>query len=125
MVYATEADLQDYLRRMPPDDAEYLLDLASEDVDDLLVGALYDVDDEGRPTRPQDIKAIKRATCAQAIFLSEGKDPTGAMAGFSSVSVGSVAYTRSSRSDAPGRYSSRAISVLRTAGLLPLCPYSY
>ncbi len=135
MAYATVADLADYMQADPPDNAQFLLERASEIVARLTMLALYDVDDEGAPIDAVNITAFKRATCAQAYFM---KDATGPVAGTSaqrdvaSASVGGVAVSyRDSVSSTVdvglggslvGQVSPHTISILRVAGLIRTNP---
>ena len=119
---ATASDWQNLLHVTPPDNAEYLLALATEDVDDLIVGAVFDTV-AGLPADPDLLAALKLATVVQAVFLADGKDPSGGAAAIQEVTVGGVRYTRAARGDRPGRYSPRAQGILQRAGLIPVAPY--
>jgi hypothetical protein len=131
VVYATADDLADFLDPAPvPPTAPRHLPQASEDIDELLIGAVYDVDANDLPTDPRIADALKRATCAQALFIAVGGDETGAKAQFGTVNVGSIAYSRNQRMDGanarvPLRYGPRAVSILRMAQLLPISARSH
>lgn len=135
MAYATIVDLVNYLNgEDPPPGAERLLVRASEVIDDLLIGAVYPVDDDGMPTKPAHVDAFKRAACAQTQFMGAatkaGEDETGWSSRYTSVAVGSVSYSRAASPAAPGQTvipeaASQAVSVLRTAGLLPVSAYNF
>lgn len=117
--YATVEQLAAYPGgdQIAASDAEALLDDASADVDDMLFGAVYEVDADGMPTAPEVADVLARATCAQAVYLDELGDRTGAGRLWQSASIGSVSYTRSTRPSAPD-YAPRALRILRTAGLI-------
>lgn len=122
--YATLSDLASYLRAVPPDDAATLLEQASRLVDVLLIGAVYDVDEDGMPTDADDIAALRKATCAQVKWFDETGDSTGAAEQFQSASIGAISFTRGytgagSLTGAGQRYAPDAINTLRLAGLLP------
>lgn len=123
MPYADETDLTEYLAPDdPPSNAERLLARASEAVDRMLIGAVYDVDDDGLPTDADVADALKRATLAQAHYASVVGDETGALSRFSSYSIGGVSATL--RADAAGvatsgGFAPNAVDILRVAGLMP------
>ncbi|MGV9282120.1 hypothetical protein [Streptomyces sp. NPDC003730] len=96
-VYATVADLIDYLGTAAPDDAERLLASASRMLDArVLAYCRYDVDTAGAPSDPDVAEAIGRAVCAQVAWWGEVGDSTGAAGvGYGSVSIGSVNLGRS------------------------------
>lgn len=126
MAYATVDDFEAYLDgEALPSNAARLLDTASDLIDDMLVGAIYDVDENGDPTDPADIATLKKATCAQAQYLAMLGDETGAQANFASASAGAVSFSRMigsspSRTIVSARYAPQAVSILRTAGFLPV-----
>lgn len=120
MGYATGADYTAYTGQAGPDDIERRLERASERVDELLFASIYPTDDAGMPTRPEDVDAIKRATCAQAAWTAAVGDEFGVASAFKSVSIGSVRLDRGGSDNAPpARYAPDASSILRRAGLLP------
>jgi hypothetical protein len=120
LVYATPADYTDYTRAPAPADIEGDLERASERIDELLLCAVYRVDDDGRPTDPKEREAIVRATCAQAAWSREVGDKYGVASAFKSVRIGSVQLDRAGSGESgPPRYAQDAVSILRTAGLLP------
>ncbi|WP_242890795.1 hypothetical protein [Actinomadura litoris] len=126
IVYATIGDLEAYLVTIPVwPGAERHLQQASEDIDELLIGAVYDVDDNHLPTDSRVTDAIKRATCAQAHYIRESGDETGAKAQITSVNVGSIGYSRNrliseSKARTSSKYAGRALTILRTERLLPV-----
>ncbi|MEU9640943.1 hypothetical protein [Streptomyces sp. NPDC048188] len=101
-VYATVADLGEYLGTAAPDDAERLLASASRMLDArVLAYCRYDVDTAGAPSDPDVAEAIGRAVCAQVAWWDEIGDHTGAAgAGYGSVSIGSVSLGRTTGSAA-------------------------
>jgi hypothetical protein len=125
MAYATTDDLGDYLSPdAPPANAARLLERASDLVDEMLIGAIYDVNDDGDPTDADVAAALTKATCAQAQFMMATGDETGAHTG-GTVKVGDVQITRpasTGRSPGGGRYAPAALGALRVAGLRPVGP---
>ncbi|MEV8353193.1 hypothetical protein ACFVTT_34000 [Streptomyces niveus] len=99
-VYATVADLADYLGTAAPDDAERLLAAASRMLDArVLAYCRYDVDAAGLPADLDVAAAISRAVCAQVAWWDEVGDHTGAAgAGYGTVSIGSVSLGRTTGS---------------------------
>ncbi|MFJ9128940.1 hypothetical protein ACIRJS_33045 [Streptomyces sp. NPDC102340] len=94
-VYATTAQLADYLGTEPPTDAGKLLRDASSALDATLRTAVYDTDDAGMPTNPAVAEAFTRAVCAIVEWWGETGDPVGADGGWDSVSAGPVSLSRS------------------------------
>ena len=121
------ASVQDYLGwadvSSAPAGIGRVLDLASTRVDELLVGVIYDVDSQGRPTDLELADVLRRATCEQALFMLESGDTTGAGA-FTQQTVGRVSWTRgqgsSKAQDASQRYAPGAVSILHVEGLTPV-----
>lgn len=126
MAYATVQDLTDYMGTDPmPANPARLLDRASALMDELLIGAWYDVDTNDMPTDAGVIDALKRATLAQAHYMTIAGDETNASQQFTSVTQGSVSYSKKDPSGnalANSRYSSDAYGILRVAGLVPVFP---
>ncbi|MFI6813272.1 hypothetical protein ACIBG7_12710 [Nonomuraea sp. NPDC050328] len=121
LVYATAQDYADYTGQDAPDGIEQALARASERIDELLMGAVYAVDAAEMPTDTKVRQAVRQATCAQAAWSIAVGDPYGVASAFKSVSIGSVKLDRASggAGDGPPRYAQDALSILRTAGLLP------
>lgn len=96
------------------------LDRAGDRVAEMVRGAVYDPKDAA--TR----NALARATCAQAAFISDMGDPTGAVSAMGGASIGSVRLPGGSAEVAAraggGRYAEEAVSILRVAGLLDVFP---
>ncbi len=100
-VYATaeEYDASPYGQAViAPADLAGRLAIASRDVDELLVTAVYDTDENQKPTDTDVAEALRDATIAQASYtanpaahLSSGEVP----AGYTSVSLGSASMSRS------------------------------
>lgn len=125
MAYATVGYFEIYLDGEPlPPYPERLLDRASELIDEMLIGAIYETDADGEPTDPADIDTLKKATCAQAQYMAALGDETGALAQFTSASAGAVSFGRAigstGKATAASRYAPQAVTVLRTAGFLPV-----
>jgi hypothetical protein len=117
-VYATTADLANYLEAAPPEGARRLLRRASRRVDDALLTALYDVDTAGMPTDPLVITALRDATCAQVEYwATSGADPGGADAVYDEVAIGSARLSRRSTGGPPAgvRLCADAAEILRLA----------
>ncbi|WP_189981333.1 hypothetical protein, partial [Streptomyces capoamus] len=90
-VYATPEQLAIYTGTSAPEGVDRLLARASEDVDAALLTAVYDVDDDGDPTDPAVVTALRDAVCAQVEWqLATGDDGTGAAGQWDSVSIGPV-----------------------------------
>jgi hypothetical protein len=120
LVYATPDDYTDYTHTPAPADIAGDLERASERIDELLMCAVYRVDDAGTPTEPKEREAIVRATCAQAAWSREVGDKYGVASTFKVVKMGSVQLDRGGGSESgPPRHAQDAVSILRTAGLLP------
>jgi hypothetical protein len=124
--YATPADYRRVTGRTPPDDAIRKLVHASELLDDLLIGAVYDVDANNLPTDATVIDAFRRAVCYQVEWEAATGDSLGVTTVYPSVSIGSVSLSRGGGAASSGspydRAAPRTLSVLRTAGVLPLYP---
>ncbi|MFF4467966.1 hypothetical protein ACFYZ3_00255 [Streptomyces sp. NPDC001599] len=119
MAYATEQQLIDYLAPDPaPANAAKVLDRASDDIDGLLIGAVYDTDADGMPTDPKVQAALRKATLAQAEYLVETKDLTGAQRQWGTLTVGEVSYARGTSGQEPGRIAPAALQALRVSGAL-------
>lgn len=103
-----------------------LLDRAREDVDVALIGARYDVDVDGLAADPTIRAVLRDATCAQAQYLDELGDTSGAglVSDVQSASIGSVSFTKGSAGSVTGGggLGSRAAKILYLAGLLTLNP---
>lgn len=130
-VYATTADYASYLRAAPPAGARRALREASGLVDELLLTAFYAVDADDLPTDAVVAAAMRDATCAQADYMRAAGDRygIGAAVQYGNVSIGSVSLGRASAAagsgGGAGRYSPRALSILRQAGLTAQGPIIY
>ncbi|WP_192809930.1 hypothetical protein [Actinomadura rudentiformis] len=118
-VYATPDELTAWLDSPAPPTAVRLLRVASQIVDEILIGAIYDTDADDAPTDPNVAARLREATCAQAAYLLALGDDTGATTQAGSHSVGGVS---ASRAQAAPRWAPQAVSVLRSAGLVPVHP---
>lgn len=126
--YATLAQFAGYLRKVPPDDFDpQSLVRASRRVDRALIGAIYDVDTDGRPTDLTIAAALRDATCAQALWWDELGDTTGsgALSEWGEVEIGQVRLRRSGNSRGEAGANSPLLCLaaedfLRAAGLLPV-----
>lgn len=123
MAYAEPQDLADWMGRTdPPEGADRWLRDASMDVDSLLLTAVYDVDSDGMPTDQAVIDALRDATTAQAEYLIEVGDRTGASANLTNVKVDKISKTWAT--DRNGRviredYAPRSVQILHQSGLIP------
>lgn len=110
-----------------------LLERATEIIDEVLIGAVYDVDDDGLPTDDAVAAALRDAVCAQAAhMLAVGDaDGSGTAVGWDSIAIGSVQLSGKSTTGGVARTSSGAqvatgaIRGLRVAGLLRQGVISY
>ena len=121
-VYASTADLAEFLGTTPPRGAARMLRRASREVDQLLRTAVYDVDDvTGLPTDPGVARALADAVCEQVEWWGELGDASGsgAVAALAGSQIGTVklgtgaASTGGSLAIAPGAH-----RALQLAGLL-------
>lgn len=104
-VYATRTDLVAYAPAdvSVPDEPEAtrLLTRASTHVDRYgLLTAVYDVDTGGLPTDTAIARAVRNATCAQAVYWLQTGDETGAASQWGSLGIGSVSLSRGSNGTA-------------------------
>lgn len=124
--YASPSDWadSDFTDDAVPVGARKLLARASLAVDGLLLTAVYDTNDEGYPTAPRIVEALRDATLAQASFWTETGDSTGAGEAAGSMSIGSVSLggsqlpnsTRAERET--NRTAPMAEAILSNAGLI-------
>lgn len=78
LIYATSAQLDEWLDGPLPANATTLLRSASLLVRGATVASVYDVDPAGLPTDPAVLAAFRDATCAQAaMWVAAGIDPVG------------------------------------------------
>jgi len=99
VAYATVDELESFLEDDPmPRHPERLLDRATERIRELLGGYLYDVGEDGFATDARVRHDIMMMTLLQAQYMMDLGDETGAKDGFSSMSTGSVSWTRRSGS---------------------------
>jgi hypothetical protein len=125
VAYATTAQLASFLdvdEADLPDDADRLLERASEVVDSR-VRVPYDVDDAGLPSDPDIAAAFAGATCAQVeAWIAHGGDTAAVKGGqVRSFTSGKLSVTYAQGSAAGGRsdqLAPRASLLLARAGLL-------
>lgn len=101
------------------DDA--LLARASRLVDDMTSGVPYPLDGEGAPARAAHREALRNATCAQAHYMDETGDASGAATLLGGAGIGSVTLphtVRAGQSLQDSRYAPEAVQELRREGLL-------
>lgn len=94
-IYATLDDYRDWAHDDTAVMSEVLFARASGIVDEVLIGAVYQVDTDQKPTDPIVAAAITAATCAQAQWMDATGDTTGAgdVVQVESASIGSVSFT--------------------------------
>jgi hypothetical protein len=119
VAYATSSEYTERTGQAAP--ADRVLEVASTTVDAALIGAVYNVDDDGAPTDAAVIAALRDATIEQALYMVESGDTTGAADGMQSMSIGRVSWTRASGASASRkRLCSAASEILHAAGLVPV-----
>ena len=126
-VYATPADLAEYLGLLdPPDDAQRLLLRASEEVDSTLMASVYAVDDTDHyPVVQEQRDACRDAVCAIVEWWAETGDETGASGAWTSASAGAVSLSRTGSASSGStqvkamQLPPRALGYLQRSGLLP------
>lgn len=123
-VYATPTQLAEWQGLDdPPANATRALRDASLDVDTLLIGAVYDVDEDGAPTDADVALVLQEATCAQATWNPNGHAQTAEDAQKTQVKVDkvSVSYAANPQTGrvVRDRYAPAAVDILRIAGLVP------
>lgn len=126
-VYADRAALVDYAPAdvtVPAEpEATRMLTRASEEVDTVLLSAVYDTDDNGMPTDPDVIEALKNATCMQVVWwLQNPGTESGQAMQYQDISIGSVRLSRgagSNGSDPLPRVCPHLGGPLKADGLTP------
>lgn len=130
MGYATVDDLEEFFEGDPmPSHPDRLLQLASERVDEMALGAIYDDLTDEIPNRykpdgtPMTVgDALKRVCLLQAQYMTEVGDETGARDGYTSMSTGSVSWSKATGQGngrpASTRFSPNAVSSLRNSGIV-------
>ncbi|MFS4105127.1 hypothetical protein [Streptomyces sp. PD-S100-1] len=116
-VYATTTQLAEYLGTAPPLDSERLLLEASKLLDsDFLKAAVYDVDDDGRPTDSVVTTAFAEAVCAQVAFWAEVGEETDVSGPLQGVAIGSVQlqYGAGDNRSGPSYYAPRLVRALES-----------
>lgn len=128
-VYATEAEYAEWLGvATAPDGAEAALRRASMVIDQMLLSSHYETDDNGLPTDTDVAAALRDATTAQAEYARANRDSLGVGAvQATSVSIGSLSYTRASgtggtATGGAAAWSPVAWQILQRAGLTGLGP---
>jgi hypothetical protein len=127
MAYATVQDLTDLLGYPAPANGQVLLDRASRDIDRAVQCAVYDTDDNGLPTLPLIVTALKQATLEQVAYQLEIGNTDGIAHGLQSgvpsgTSAGTVQLSRGPSTggatvDQPW-LGDQARQILQVAGLL-------
>ena len=130
MVYATEEDVTEALgAENVPLNVNRLIVKASLMLDGLLVGMLYTTDDDDMPSDAKVIECLRDCVIAQIEYWGEGgSSPYGASGQYSSVSIATVALTKSSSSGGTGvqingvDVAPDVVTLLRVAGGFPVYP---
>ena len=129
--YATVGDYAAAFGEPVPDEVATYLPYAADLVASAIRNDLYQVNEDGTPTRPSLLDAVRRATLTQVKYwVDNGVDPMKGSAGISapvvSSSIGSGSITRDATAmasaDAEKRMSANrlidpAFMILRNAGL--------
>ena len=129
MPYATTDDLEEFFEGDPmPEHPDRLLALACERVDEMAIGYVYDdltteianrTKGDGSPMTVGDV--LKRVTLLQAQYMTEVGDETGARDGMTSMSTGSVSWSKAvgqgNGRPASSRFAPNAVSALRLSGI--------
>lgn len=120
MAYATPSEFTDYTE----DTVENLLQRASDFIDSRLVGAVYEVDDDGVAVSEEILTAIKRATMAQAEFWMEGYGSPFGPALYDNVRIATVSLSSSNSGSGKKKdvIAPLAADALRSVGLWPIHP---
>ncbi|MCX4832327.1 hypothetical protein OG746_26680, partial [Streptomyces sp. NBC_01016] len=114
-VYATTAQLAEYLGTDPPAGAERLLAQASQLLDaDFLLAAFYDTDAEGMPADPVVSEAFATAVCAQVEFWGEVGEETDVSGPLQGVTLGSLSlqFGAGDNRSSPSYYAPRLVRAL-------------
>lgn len=127
-MYATAAQLADYLDEAPPSNARRLLRRASQMVDDALLTAIYRVDAAGMPVDAPVAAALAEACCAQVEWWGEIGDTagSGAVATLAGARIGTVQLPgKAGTGDGIPDLAPAALAVLRRANLTGRGPIVY
>ena len=122
--YATAAELAVFMGAETPEDADRLLQRASELIDDYTRTAQYAVDDDGLPTDEDDIAAFRDSTCAQVEFWTAGDEEDDVLGPVQGIILGGlqVQYGAGDNRISPLELAPRAARILRSAGLCSVEP---
>lgn len=130
-IYASISDYQPVTGQTAPAElTRQSFAAASRRVDRALIGAVYDVDDDGMPTKPDIVDAFREATCAVVEAWVDAGDPTGTgqTPQYGTVTIGDVTLSRGGgrTGGSPGGpdLPQKALDVLYAAELLPIDPYA-
>lgn len=98
-------------------EGERLLRSATIRIDNATRNAVYRTADDGTPTSPDVLAALRDATCAQAEWFMETGDRIGGGAAAPS-QLGSLRFDASSPTEGSGEICEEATMILRNAGLI-------
>lgn len=125
-VYATVSDYQTQTgdTYTPPARVTYLLGRASQSIDRAMIGAVYAVDTNSMPTDPTDIDTFNRATVAQALFMRDIGDDSGAAARNEATTIGGVTVRRATGTAALSLppLGPQALEILHLESASPMSP---
>lgn len=122
---AAHAVVEDYTKwagsQASSDVDDALLARASRVVDDMTAGVPYPLDGDGTPARAEHREALRAAACAQAHYMDETGDASGAATLLGGAGIGSVTLphtVREGQTLQDSRYAPEAVQELRRVGLL-------
>lgn len=100
------------------------LQRAADIIDEALVSAVYPVDADGMPTRPEHVQLFMRAAAAQVEYMIAANDPANVKPLYATTSMGGVSQTRtaSAQGGAIPRLAPAAAIILHSGGALPGAP---
>jgi hypothetical protein len=114
-VYATVAQLVEYLGTDPPAGADRLLAQASRLLEsDFLLAAFYDTGDDGMPSDTEVAAAFAEAVCAQVQFWGEVGEETDISGPLQGVTLGSLnlQFGAGDNRSSPSYYAPRLVRAL-------------
>jgi hypothetical protein len=122
MTHATLSAYQKWAGNQASSDVDdALLARASRVIDDMTAGVPYPLDGEGAPARADHREALSAAASAQAHYMDETGDASGAATLLGGAGIGSVTLphtVREGQTLQDSRYAPEAVQELRRVGLL-------
>lgn len=120
--YAQRSDYEQWAGDQASSDVDdALLRRASRVIDDMTAGVPYPLDGEGAPADARHLAGLTAAACAQAHYMDETGDASGAATLLGGAGIGSVTLphtVREGQTLQDSRYAPEALQELRRAGLL-------